>query len=177
MTIEQFIQVAAAEPLLEIFLVSASLDLDDDLPKFSMAEGGPLCLQFQNTSVVLEQPRGRELISLTGGTINNWFAARPKDEDFHLALFSIFDLFCYRKTRFDPPPTINSITGYAQAIVRDGYSGLILGLSTGGIIGIDSSSDAGLRYFLDSQKAIFDRQYIGSGHFEKHDVWLRSTKI
>lgn len=169
----QFASTAANETLTDILLIGV-IDVDEAPPRYYQTQGGPLCFQFLNGSFIVEQPLGKESIQFANITLENWIARRQENApDYRLATFSVFELFCYRRNAYDPTPRIDRIVGYRQSDEADDYCGLLLDLSTGGCLGIDASSDEGLRYFLNGHKRIFEREYVAPMGLKQHIVWDR----
>jgi hypothetical protein len=92
-----------------------------------------------------------------------------QDPEFEYVLFSIFEMACYRLNSFDTPPLIQGLTTY---VCQDGtIAGMLIKFSSGGTIGIDASSDEGLRYFFDDQTAVFEREVADITPLNKQVLW------
>ena len=124
-------------------------------------EGGALCIEVEGTSIILDQSIGKEVIEITERGIIDWLSsARSGESEYAYARMSVFDLFCYRRrSGRDGPPTIERVDGFKRDR-ESKFCGLVFYLSTGTLIGVDASSDDGLKFFLDGRYRLFENEYV-----------------
>lgn len=164
--------MAARQAVADIVLICAiDHTWESGLASISQARHGPIAVRFERTCYVFEQPLGREEIAVNERTESQW-AEIHQDPDYEYVTFSLYELACYRRSYFDDHPKIDRVTGY-RSDDRTGFSGLVLQLSSGGIVGFDASSDQGLRLFLDGQQKLFEKEYVRACRLLPIEVWKR----
>jgi hypothetical protein len=172
MNFQEFSRIVAEQSIREVLLVVTDTDMEGTC--FSQAEFGQLFMVFDKTSVLFEQLVGKEAIGMCECRFTEWLRAKNSAApDYRYAVVDVFDLFCYRRNCFEKPPTIDQIVTYRFSSGSDEPAGFSLLLSTGASIGIDASSDGGLRYFLDGQQSIFENEYVAPSQLETTLLWKR----
>ena len=176
MNLQQFVDIAERESLVDIMLV-LEINEVDGLTKFNQADRGPICLLFESGSVMLEQPLGREEISLAHVDLNTYVSDRGRAaEEWQFGVFSVLELFLYPFDEYSPPARIDRICVRRESDDKECLNGMLLTFSTGGTMGVDTTSVSGLRYFLDGQKALFERDRATVMRLKEELVWQRADE-
>ena len=106
MNVQQFADIAQRESILDIMLI-CELNEVGGLTKLNQADRGPICFLFESSSVMLEQPLGREDISFAHVDLNSYLLDRHRAaEEWQFAVFSVLELFLYPENEYSPPARI-----------------------------------------------------------------------
>ncbi len=168
--IESLIEAATAQPLVDAGLIGL-LD-DSQVPtRFTQAIGGPVHLKFAKDSFVLSQPEGKETIEVFKGELATWTASL-RETDFEVAVASIYEQACYRRTYDCNPPFVTAITLYKH---HTKIPAIAFALDTGGVFGLESSHYDGLRVFYDGHLKLFEAEYGNAVSLRKESVWKRDA--
>ncbi len=165
------IDTATGQAIRDVVLLCA-VEHGTPLLTLSQAQGGPTFIQFDTSWLVMEQPLGREAINCAETTIEQW-AEMHYDPEYEYAVFSVFEMACYRRNRFDSPTFVNEIVGFCSG-KDSSFSALLLHLSTGGTLGFDATSDEGLRLFFDGHLSLFNEEYARPLSLGRTSIWRRS---
>jgi hypothetical protein len=81
------------------------------------------------------------------------------DPNTETAWMQIFETACYPNDLSNTPPNVSRVIIYRNQETSS-IGGIILELSTGGLLGFDASSYGGLTLFLDGQAATFRQNVV-----------------
>lgn len=159
--IAQFAIIAYNHALTNVYV---GIEQTASLPirQWARLEGGPILACFGDDCVLFRQPIGKSHIQIISSSLEESATLMTQDlpdPDTETAWMQIFETACYPSDLGDTLPSVSRVTMYRNHETGS-VGGIILELSTGGLLGFDASSYGGLTLFLDGQASTFRRNVV-----------------